>query len=414
MPCDDEGGAVPERQHYDLHSKAFFSDPYPVYRAMREHDPVHQEPDTGAWLLTRHDDVAQLLRHPRVSADRTAPLYPADTHWIAEEAAALRRFMAPWLIFLDGAEHSRVRSVLNRSFTPRSIAALRPVVQRMVDEAISGLRAADQPDLMRDLCLPVPARVVGHLLGLPPEDLPGFQQSVNAVFQFAGQQGDVKLLIRRAHRATRDLNAYFRELIAEKRRTRGDDLLSLMVTADEEGRFLTEQELIGNCALLLVAGHETTTHAIGNGVIALLRHPDQLHLLRERPELIGSAVEEMLRYDSPTGWAGRLVLDDIEIGGRRIEKGAIVYAVGHAANRDPAVHQDPDRFDITRQGPRHLAFGYGPHTCLGAALARLEAEVAISTLLREFPGLAPAVDEYDWISNYAQRGVSSLPVTLFS
>ncbi|MGF1424892.1 cytochrome P450 [Kitasatospora sp. LaBMicrA B282] len=426
-------------QRYDLHSKAYFADPYPVYHAMREHDPVYRQPETGAWMLTRHDDMVELCRHPRVSADRTAPLFPAGSDSgtgsdlgtgsdgdigaataADRQNATLRNFLAPWLIFLDGAEHARVRSVLSRSFTPRAIAGLRPFVRTVVDDAITTLRAADSPDLIRDLALPVPARVIGHLLGLPPEDLPGFQQSVNAVFQFAGQLGDPEENLRLAHRATEELGDYFRALVAEKRRARRGraadeppaDLVSIMITADEDGGLLTEHELVANCALLLVTGHETTTHTLGNGVIALLRHPEQLRLLRDKPELIGSAVEEILRYDSSSGLIGRLLLDDIEIRGQRIEQGSFVYAVGQAANRDPAVYPDPDRFDITRTGPRHLGFGHGVHACIGAALARLETDVALTALLRAFPDLAPVTDEYDWIASYSQRGVRSLPVAL--
>jgi cytochrome P450 len=403
---------VPVRT-YDLKSERFFADPYPTYAAMRADDPVYRQPETGIWFLTRYDDIADLCRNPSLGNDRTPAFFPAQNERITAETATVRRFVAPWIVFLDPPEHTRIRSILARAFTPRAIEALRPVVQKIVDAEIEALRSRrGDADLVRDFAFPVPAQVIGHMLGLPPEDLPQFRAWVGDVFSVPGMMGDQEANIRAAHAAIGHLEDYIRRLIARRRAAPGDDLVSILIAADAEGRLLTEQELVSTCALLLIAGHETTTHTIGNGVIALLRHPDQLAALRGDPGLLGSAVEEMLRYDSSTGMLGRTALADVEYGRQAIPAGSLVFGVAHAANRDPAVFADPDRFDIARRPTRQLGFGHGIHICLGAALARLEAEVAIGTLVRALPELAPVSDDYDWIPSFALRGVRSLPVTL--
>jgi cytochrome P450 len=403
---------------YDLSSASFFTDPYPTFAAMRTHDPVHLQPETGIRFLTRYDYVFELCRHPQVSARRAGLFFPPDAPQIAEESETVRRFLAPWMVFLDAPQHTRIRSIMTRFFTPKAIESLRPFVQATVDEALDRIREAGECDVIRDLGFPVPAKVIGHLLGLPPQDVPQFQDWVEVVFRVPGMQGDVAENIRAAHAAVRSLEEYFRGLLAERRERppadadQAGDLIGKLLTADEQGRFVTEQELVSTCALLLVAGHETTTHTIGNGVIALLRHPDELRRLREEPGLLGSAIGEILRYDSSTGMIGRIPLEDIEIGGHKLPEGSLVMGVAHAANRDPDVFPDPDRFDLTRDGARQLGFGHGIHVCIGAALARLEAEVAIGSLVRAFPGLAPVTDDYEWIPSYAQRGVKALPVAV--
>jgi cytochrome P450 len=401
---------------YDLTSTAFFADPYPTFAAMRTNDPVYLEPDTGIRFLTRYDDVVELCRHPEVSAQRSGLFFPEDAPEIAKEAETVRRFLAPWIVFLDPPEHTRIRSVMTRVFTPKAIEALRPYIQKTVDETLEPLHKAERFDVISDFGFPVPARVISHMLGVPEPDVARFKALVEDVFRVPGMQGDMVENIRTAHAAVRALEEYFRDLLAERRKRpeadRAADLVELLLTADEQGGFLTEQELISTCALLLVAGHETTTHTIGNGMIALLRNPDELRRLREDPRLLGSAIGEILRYDSSTGMIGRIALADIEIGGRPIPKGSLVMGVAHAANRDPGVFPDPERFDIGRDGARQLGFGHGIHVCIGSALARLEAEVAIGSLVREFPGLAAVGDEYEWIPSYAQRGVRALPVTV--
>ena len=386
----------------------FLADPYPVYHRLRTEDPVHRHP-FGFYVLTRYDDVAAFLRDARFGKS-------------GYQALIESRFGAgpdgPWLalsmLFRDPPDHTRLRALVSKAFTPRVVETLRGHVQSIVDRLLGPVAGAAGMDVIEDLAYPLPVTVISELLGVPAGDadtVRGWSRDVaRALDAIALPVGpDV---IERGRHATGEMAGYFRGLVAERRRRPGPDLLSGLVEAEEAGDRLTEQELLATCVLLYVAGHETTVNLIGNGLLALLRHPGECRRLQEDPGLLSNAIEELLRYDGPVQRTGRMAACDVEIGGVPIPAGSLVLGLLGAANRDPAQFRDPDRLDLGRAEPRHLAFGSGIHYCLGASLARLEAQVAVGTLLRRFPAVSLAVDYPIWRPSSTLRGLEALPVVL--
>jgi cytochrome P450 len=385
----------------------FHADPYPFYRRLREEDPVHQSP-LGIWVLTRYDDTVMVLRDPRFGREGMAELLEARLG-----AGAVRPANTRDMLFRDPPDHTRLRALVSRAFTPRVVEAMRPHIQEIVDGLLDRVEGARGMDVIEDLAYPLPVTVICEMLGVPTADQDVFKQwsadiarSLDAAILPAGSE-----VITRGQEAGDALREYFRSLIAVRRKSPKPDLLSALIAAEEQGDKLSEPELVATCALLLIAGHETTVNLIGNGVLALLWHPDQLRALADDPALIPTAVEELLRYDGPVQRTGRMTMADVEIGGRRIPKGSIVAAVIGAANRDPAHFPDPDRLDVARRENRHIAFGFGIHFCLGAPLARIEGQVAIGTLLRRMPALKLVSDTPEWRESSVLRGLKTLPVT---
>lgn len=362
-------------------------DPYPSLHRLREIDPVNETP-IGIWRLTRYADVNRLLHEVPAGVRTTDGLLPG----IDESLSGQRLFM----LQQDPPTHTRLRRLVSRAFTPRAIAALRPGIQRVVDECLDRVATQSEMDVIADLALPVPATIICEMLGVPVEDRDRFTVwTAQATFGLAAPilPPDV---VERAAAAGGALAAYFQDLIAARRAHLTDDLLSALIRAEEEGDRLSGPELISQSIGLLIAGFETTIGLIGNGVRALVRHPDQLARLRARPELIESAVEECLRWDGPIVLTARVLHADAEFSGRTIPKNTRVWGMLAAANRDPAAFPDPDRFDIERQPNEHLAFGGGGHFCLGAHLARLEAQIAIGSLVARFDDLQLLSDRVEW------------------
>ncbi|HEV7129901.1 MAG TPA: cytochrome P450 [Ktedonobacterales bacterium] len=386
-------------------------DPYPFYRRLREADPVHRDAVDG-WVLTRHADVVAALREPRMSAERAN----LTTDWLPESlqatlAPAVRAFMRQ-ILFLDPPDHTRLRGLVSRAFTPRAVEAMRARIQAAVNEMLDPLEGAAQADIIRDLAFPLPVRVIADMLGIPMADQGQFTQWT---FDLGALIGGGDLPFERMVSALQGVTAlmdYFRQAMAEHRAHPRDDLLQALIAAEDRGDVLDEDELLGNCMLLLAAGHGTTTHLIGNGMLALLRHPEQMRRLRDDPSLAVSAVVEFLRYDGPVQMTSRLANADLELGGRRIATGENVVMLLGAANRDPEQFPDPDRLDLTRAENRHVAFGHGIHYCLGAPLAYLEGQIAIPTLLRRFPALRLASDPPVRGPGTVFRGLHALPVAL--
>jgi len=382
----------------------FVADPYPTYHRLRAEDPVHQSP-LGFWVLTRYEDVVAVLRDPRLAKEAIA------------EFVAARLGVAPLGIGLsmldrDPPDHTRLRGLVSKAFTPRVVEVLRPHIQQLVDGLLDRVEGAGSMDLIEDFAYPIPVIVICEMLGVPVEDRERFKgwgldiaRGLDSLLLPPGSD-----VVERSVAARRALADYFRELIAERRASPRADMLSGLIAAEEAGDTLSENELLATCILLLVAGHETTVNLIGNGTLALLRHPDQLRQLRESPELIGSAVEELLRYDGPVQRTARIPSEDVTIGGRTIAKGEMVMPFIGAADRDPAQFPDPDRLDIRRADNRHIAFGWGIHFCLGAPLARVEGQIAIGTLARRLPKLALATDRPEYRQSLTLRGLSRLPV----
>ncbi len=382
-------------------------DPYPQYRRLREHAPMLRGP-LGYWVLSRYADIAAVLRDPRfgVGVDE-ASLMLAMTQDGPGIATMVE--LSRWMLFRDPPDHTRLRGLVSKAFTPRALEAVRPRVVEIVKGLVDNIAGRGEADLITDLALPLPVTVISELLGLPIEDHAQAREWAEAIAQ-ALDPVVTEEHATRADRAVAGLAAYIGGVVAERRRDPGPDLLSRLIEAEDGAGHLSEAELISTVSLLFGAGHETTRNLIGNGMLALLRNPGELRRLREDPSLIRSAVEELLRYDSPVQLAGRGARADVVIGGERIAAGEPMMLLIGAANRDPAQFPDPDRLDIGRQDVKMLSFGGGIHFCLGAMLARTEAQVAIGTLLARVAHIELATEDLAWRPHITLRGLSSLPV----
>lgn len=390
----------------------FTEDPYSFFSWYRARDPVHwglpQSPGKpGCWYLFKYDDVSALLRDRRfVRRWPPAPNVPPKSQ--PNPQSLFQAVCDRWLFSLDPPDHSRLRSLVNKAFSPRIVVELRPRIQEIADSLLD--RLADSFDLVNDYAFPLSFTVIGDILGVRPEDTQDFRMWSMAVGDGINlRQGEEG--IERANQGTAALLSYFRELVADRRRQPRADLISNLIEARDAGDKLSEEELLAQCIQLIFAGHETTVNHVGNGVLALLLHPEQLELLRQRPALIDSAINELLRFDSPVQTtAARKPVEDVELGGKLIRAGDPVIAFVSSANRDPAVFPEPDRLDITRSGMPHLAFGSGIHTCLAASLGRTEGAIAIETLIRRRPRLRLSGEPLRWRPHAVLRGLPELRV----
>ncbi|MCP9933121.1 cytochrome P450 [Cyanobium sp. Candia 9D4] len=392
-----------------LFSPAMLVDPYPTYAALRRTDPVHWHEPFGAWVLTRYDDVVAATHDPRLRSDRAGGMGERAGR---PELQPLFEVIGAQMNITNPERHHRLRALVAKVFTPRAVDALRPAVAAMVNELLDRLPEQGRFDVIADLAFPLPARVIARLLGLDTgelEQLKRWSDDFSAIFG-TDPSAVTPEQYQRALQSTHELTTFFRAEFEKRRASPGDDLLSLLVHAEIDGDRLSETELIANANLLLAAGHETTTHLIGNGLLALLHHPDQLQLLLDEPFLIPNAIEEFLRYDGTVQFMYREAGEELTIGERSIRKGQLVYLMFAAANRDPARFPDPDRLDVRRRLDVHLAFGHGPHVCLGAALARMEAQVAFTALLRRCSGLQLTDEPLAYQDNLELRGLKGLPV----
>ena len=403
---------MPQPPRVDLLDPAFKANPYPTYAELRSTAPVHRVelPDgLGIWLITRYDDVLAVLKDERLVKDWRKVLTSeqlAQVPPIPPVMEALSRNM----LDMDPPDHQRLRSLVSKAFTPRLIERLRPRVQAIADGLLDAVQDRGEMDLIDDYAFPLPITVIAELLGVPAEDRDSFREwSDAAVSGNTTQEHLDKVLIPHMQAFTDYLHALFEE----KRKNPKDDLVSALLRAEEAGDKLSEDELLGMVFLLLVAGHETTVNLIGNGVLALLQHPDQLQKLKDDPSLIKPAVEELLRYDGPVETSTeRFAREDVRIGETVIPRGEMVLVVLAAADHDPERFADPDELDITRVDNRHLAFGKGIHHCLGAPLARMEGQIALGTLLRRMPDLRlkDSPDSLTWRPGLVLRGLKGLPV----
>jgi cytochrome P450 len=382
----------------------FVADPYPMYHRLRTDDPVHHSA-LGFWVLTRYDDVVAALRDPRLAKEAIAS-------FVAARFGAPVPAMGLSMLDRDPPDHTRLRGLVSKAFTPRVVEGLRPRIQQIVDGLLDGVTARGSMDLIEEFAYPIPVIVICEMLGVPVEDHERFKgwsldiaRGLDLIW--LGPESEVG---RRSVAARQSLAEYFRGLIAQRRAAPRGDLLSGLIAAEEAGDKLNEVELLATCILLLIAGHETTVNLIGNGTLALLRHRDQLQRLQRDPGLIAGAIEELLRFDGPVQRTARIPSEDIVIGGRTIAKGEMVMPFIGAADRDPVQFPDPDRLDIGRADNRHIAFGWGIHFCLGAPLARIEGQIAISTLVRRMPKLELATAQPEYRQSLTLRGLKALPV----
>lgn len=406
----DAGPARPGDLAATLRTPEALRDPYPYYARMRRESPVHRSAE-GIWYLTRYADVEAALGDLRLSndRDRMTRAYGAlggDLKAFSRLTDRLGRVMTN----TDPPDHARLRKLANRAFTARRVEALREGIERIVDQLVDeAVAAGPDMDLIEAVASPLPLSVVCELFGIPPEDRP----QVKTWFRRFGRMSED---IDKSEAAIEQYEEYLARLVRRRRADPGDDLVSALVATQARDDRLTDSELLSTCFVLITAGDETTTHLLGNGMLALLRHPGQLARLREDPALIRTAVDELARYDTPTQAIVRVVAEDVGIGGRTLREGELVYLFLAATNRDPERFDEPDRLDLSRPGNRHLSFGNGPHFCLGAPLAKLQVEVAVSTLVRRLPHLRLADGAadgaaLDWRPNPLQRRLSALPLS---
>jgi cytochrome P450 len=389
----------------------FLRDPYPTYRRYLDGRGLqHLDMHGGVWAFFKHADCSTFLRDPRLSAKRTGALideFPADKQ---REFAELARTLSLWMLFYDAPEHTRLRKLMNKGFSPVAIESLKPQVEKIVDQLLIPLRKNHRVDILPQFAHPLPAYVIAEMLDVPESLHHQFVHWSNSIATLFGNPYRTLDDLVAAQRAIHGLTNHFREAVAARRKQKGSDLISLLMEIEEDGDVLTEEELYAQCVMLLFGGHETTRNLIGNGLYTLLRHPEQMAELREHPELIRSAIEELLRYESPVQYTGRMVLQDFEFCGIQARRGQeIIFMLG-AANRDACQFKDPDRLDLKRRNNPHLAFGAGAHFCIGNQLARLEGQVAILKILQEFPQMSSVSAEPEWLPNFSLRGLKTLLV----
>lgn len=389
----------------------FIRNPYPHYDRLRTIDPIHVTP-FGQFVASRHADVSLVMRDKRFGKDfveRTTRRYGPD---IMKEPVF--RSMGNWMLQADPPDHTRLRGPVVKAFTARRVEDMRPRIQEIVDQAIDAVIDRGHMDLIEDFAFRLPVTIICDMLGIPEDHREVFYKSSRDGGRLLDPVPMTPEEIAKGNAANAMAQMYFQPLFELRRRNPGDDLITRLVQAEEDGNKLTNEELTANIILLFGAGHETTVNLIGNGLLALHRNPDQLALLKARPDLMTNAIEEFLRYDSSVQMTGRVTLEEIDdLGGKRIPKGESVLCLLGSANHDPAVYPDhPDRLDITRPNVRPLSFGGGIHFCLGAQLARIEAEIAIGTLLRRLPDLRiDDVENPQWRPTFVLRGLKQLPAS---
>ncbi len=386
--------------------------PWDVYARLQDTAPVHWSPSLKSWVLTRYDDVRQVMLSDAMSPDRLRPFYAQLQGERREMLAEVMRYMALWMVFRDPPEHTRLRKLVGTVFNLKALEALEAPVARVVDHLLDTLPLAPPLCWAQRVAMPLPAYVIMDMLGIPHADFPELKAASDELRAFIGGARADGDRYARARSGAAGLAGYFRGLIAERRASPGSDFVSRMIAArDEHGR-LSEDELVATCMLVLFAGHETTTHLLGNAVNALLDHPAQMALLRAEPQRIGAAVEEFLRYEGPSNSIARVVSRTHAIDGVTLNEGDRVFAMVSAANRDPRAFAGPHALDITRSPNRHLTFGFGLHFCLGAPLARIEAQQCIGRRLARFGRIERAPGELQWIDAMMMRGLDRLPVVL--
>jgi len=389
---------------------AFRSDPYPAYKALREADRVMWQEMMQAWLVTGYAEVQSILKdHAHFSSERQRASNRLIAQLMEQQDSGVMRRTAT-MLSVDPPDHTRLRTLVNKAFTPRVVERMRPHIQEIADGLLDAVSEPARLDVVRDVAIPLPIIVIAEMLGVSPSDREQFKAWSTDIAGVLGSAMQPQDSIQRAQSSSEELAAYFSAIIEQRRKEPKDDLISGLIAARDHGDALSEDELLATCVLLLVAGNETTTNLIGNGTLALLRHPDALRQLQDDPGIIVSAVEELLRFDGPVQATSRVVLKDLEFQGRQFKVGQVVITFLGAANHDPAQFSEPERLDLTRADNRHVAFGHGIHFCLGAPLARVEGQVALSTLLRRFPDTEPDFDEPDWGNSFILRGLKSLPV----
>ncbi|MBI2059307.1 MAG: cytochrome P450 [Nitrospirae bacterium] len=393
----------------DLLAREVVSDPYPYFACLRSEDPVHWNEQWGGWILTKYDDIFSMLQSAPLSSDRYTPFKKLKGS--SADSEAVYKVLALWLGSQDPPLHSRLRNAVQKAFTPMTIEALVPEIQATADQLLLGMRGRDRMELLQDFTYPLAATVIARMLGMPLRDLNLIKLWADRVapimFMMLGEKGRYG----RARQALDEMTEYFKALVHERQAHPTSDLTSALVGVMEKGE-LAEEEVIATCMVVVFGGHETTMNLMANGLLALLRNPAESERLLRNPEIIDTAVEEFLRFDGPAKSTVRWAKEDFKLDGKTIQEGQRVLVVWAAANRDPARFSEPDRLDLGRHPNPHFAFGQGIHYCLGAPLARREAKVGLTTLVRRLQEIRLAVPETDleWHPTIIIRGLKSLPI----
>jgi cytochrome P450 len=382
-----------------LVSEQFLKDPYPALRRLREEDPVHWSDAIGGWVLTRYDDIVASFKDTDHFSNE-GRLARAVEHLTPGSRLKLKTFEDHYrtkgLLHSDPPDHTRLRALVTRAFTPRTVEAMQPRVRAIANELLNNVEPSGRMDVIRDLAVTLPITVLAEIMGMPPEEKLLVKGWADALLAFQGVNNPSEKILESAQKTLVELKAYLADLVRAKRRKPGTDLLSQLVGAESEGEKLSESELINTAITLLVAGHETSTSLIGNGIYTLLHNEGEWRLLQKDPSLLPSAIEEILRYESPVSRQPRLMKQDAEIGARRLRQGQMLFQMLNAANRDPGYFPEPDLFDIRRQKNRHIAFGFGIHFCVGALLARTEATLVFQLIIERFPKIHLTDATPDW------------------
>jgi len=393
---------------YHLLDPQVLANPYPLYHQLRTEDPVHWDTFLHAWVVTRYEDVVRVLVN--FSANRT-PTPEQLTALGLSHLNPIAGVMVKQMLFLDPPAHTRLRGLCSQAFTPRRVERLRSHIQEIADRLIDAVLPAGSMDLIRDFAAPLPATVTAEMLGVPPSDHVRLKAWSADFAEMLGNFQHNPDRVPRVLGSLEEMTAYFRDAIQAQRTQPREGLIRDLLAAEVEGDRLSEDEVVANLIVTMVGGQETTTNLIGNGILSLLRNRAVLQQLQSDLSLIPSAVEELLRYESPSQHTARIAPQDVEIGGKKIRRRDAAIAVMGAANRDPEYFPDPDRLDITRKNNRHVAFGAGAHTCFGAPLARIEAQIAFATLLRRLPDLKLEPQPITWRENLGLRGLTRLCVS---
>jgi len=402
---------------FDISDPEINANPFPAFARLREEDPIHWSPVMRAWILTRYDDVkAVAMNNAHISANRLTPFFESVIARSGGGVEDLMRYLNHWMVFQDPPKHTHLRKLFKKVFTSRSVESLRPntesVVAFLLDEMEAKAKKGIALDWIRDFAYPLPATVIMDLLGVPRADLLRVKEWSDEIALFIGSSSSVGDKYVRAEAGAKAMAAYFRTIVEARTAAPGDDLISHLVLARDEREALSTDEVIGTCIMLLFAGHETTTNLLGNGFYYNMLHREQWERLIGAPELVERAVEEWLRYDGPSAALARVVSDDFCFGGRQFKRGQRVFAFMNAANRDPEQFADADTFDVGRTPNPHLTFGHGIHFCLGAPLARLEAQIAIRRLIERFPRIRLRDNTVAWQDSLILRGIKSIPIQL--
>ena len=389
----------------------FKANPYPTYHYLRGHDPVHQGL-FGDWNLTSYADVKAVLQDPRFIENPIIQIIRNKNQRLKEKGKnldALVELSAQWLFFLDPPDHTRMRMLVSKAFKAQNLPQKHSQIQEMADQLVSRVKDGGRLDVISDFAETLPSRVIAQMLGLPDEDSHLICKWSKSLFHIFDPLASLNLCIN-SNQAAQEFAEYFQSYIAQRRQKPQSDLISALVTVEKDGEKLSEQEILSTCMMIVTAGMATTAAIIGNGMLALLRHPEQLELLKNNPEILPTATEELMRYDSPTQLVGRIPTETVEMGGKTMKPGDNMILYIGAANRDPTKFTDPDRLNLRRIDNPHIAFAVGIHLCVGAALARIEVPIAINTLVQQLPNMKLATDKLEYHGYLVIRYLKSLPV----